>query len=88
MTLSDISIKRPVLATVMCLTLVLFGAISFFRLPIRESPDIDPPVVSITTVYPGASARVMEVEVSQVLDRCSSTGCKGPGTSGPQQASR
>ncbi len=68
MTLSDISIKRPVLATVMCLTLVLFGAISFFRLPIRESPDIDPPVVSITTVYPGASARVMEVEVSQVLE--------------------
>ena len=68
MTLSDISIKRPVLATVMCLTLVLFGAISFTRLPIRESPDIDAPVVSITTVYTGASARVMEVEVSQVLE--------------------
>ncbi len=68
MTLSDVSIKRPVLATVMCLTLVLFGVISFTRLPIRESPDIDAPVVSITTVYTGASARVMEVEVSQVLE--------------------
>jgi multidrug efflux pump len=52
----------------MCLTLVLFGVISFTRLPIRESPDIDSPVVSITTVYTGASARVMEVEVSQVLE--------------------
>ncbi len=68
MTISDVSIKRPVLATVMCLTLVLFGVISFTRLPIRESPDIDAPVVSITTVYTGASARVMEVEVSQVLE--------------------
>ncbi len=68
MFISDISIKRPVLATVMCLTLVLFGVISFVRLPIREAPDIDPPVVSVTTVYPGASSRVVETEVTQVLE--------------------
>ncbi|MCK5187446.1 MAG: efflux RND transporter permease subunit, partial [Deltaproteobacteria bacterium] len=68
MFISEISIKRPVLATVMSLVLVLFGAISFFRLPIREAPDIDPPVVSITTVYKGSSARVVEVEVTQVLE--------------------
>ena len=68
MFISEISIKRPVLATVMSLILVLFGAISFFRLPIREAPDIDPPVVSITTVYKGSSARVVEVEVTQVLE--------------------
>jgi multidrug efflux pump len=68
MFISEISIKRPVLATVMCVTLVLFGAISFFMLPIREAPDIDPPVVSITTVYRGANSRVMEVEVTQILE--------------------
>ena len=68
MFLSDVSIKRPVLATVMCLTLILFGGISYFRLPIRESPDIDPPIVSITTIYPGANARVVEVKVTQVLE--------------------
>lgn len=68
MFISEISIKRPVLATVMCLTLVLFGVISFLRLPVRESPDIDPPIISITTVYTGASSRVMEVEVTQVLE--------------------
>ncbi len=68
MFLSEISIKRPVLATVMCLTIILFGAISFFRLPVREAPDIDPPIVSITTIYPGANARVVEVKVTQVLE--------------------
>jgi multidrug efflux pump len=68
MFISEISIKRPVLATVMCLTLVLFGAISFFRLPIREAPDIDPPIVSITTVYRGANSRVVEVEITQILE--------------------
>lgn len=68
MFLSDVSIKRPVLATVMCLTLILFGGISYFRLPVREAPDIDPPIVSITTIYPGANARVVEVKVTQVLE--------------------
>jgi multidrug efflux pump len=68
MTLSRISIKRPVLASMMSLALVLFGVISALRLPVRELPDIDPPIVSVTTVYPGANASVVETEVSERLE--------------------
>ncbi|MBD0306095.1 MAG: efflux RND transporter permease subunit, partial [Nitrospiraceae bacterium] len=68
MKLSDISIERPVLAVVMTLVLVLFGVLSFARLPVREYPDIDPPVVSVRTVYPGASAKVIESDVTTVLE--------------------
>ena len=53
MFLSDVSIRRPVLATVFSLLLVVFGIISFERLPVREYPDIDPPVVSVEARYPG-----------------------------------
>src|ERR1051325_56714 len=68
MFLSQISIKRPVLATMMNLVLVLFGIIGLSRLPVRELPDIDPPIVSVTTVYPGANAEVVETEVSEQLE--------------------
>ncbi len=68
MKLSDISIKRPVLATVASLLLVVLGIISFTRLPLRELPDIDPPVVSIDTTYAGASAAVVESRITQVLE--------------------
>ncbi len=68
MNLSRISIQRPVLATMMSLALVLFGIISVFRLPVRELPDIDPPIVSVTTVYPGANATVVETEVTERLE--------------------
>ena len=68
MTLSDISIRRPVFAAMMSLSLVLFGVISLSRLPVRELPDIDPPIVSVTTVYPGANAAVIETEVSERLE--------------------
>ncbi|MCC6758909.1 MAG: efflux RND transporter permease subunit [Candidatus Omnitrophica bacterium] len=68
MKLSEISIKRPVLATMMSLGLILFGVIGLNRLPVRELPDIDPPVVNITTVYPGASAGVMETQVTEILE--------------------
>lgn len=68
MTLSRISIKRPVLASMMSLALVLFGVISIGRLPVRELPDIDPPIVSVTTVYPGANASVVETEVTERLE--------------------
>ena len=60
MVLSDISIKRPVLATVMSLLIVLVGAICFQRLSVREYPNIDPPTVSVRTVYKGATAQVVE----------------------------
>jgi multidrug efflux pump len=68
MILSRISIQRPVLATMMSLVLVLFGVIGLSRLPVRELPDIDPPIVSVTTVYPGANAQVVEIEVTERLE--------------------
>ena len=68
MKLSDLSIRRPVLATVMSLLLVAFGLVSFDRLPLREYPDIDPPVVSVDTVYPGASANVVETRITQLIE--------------------
>ncbi|MBK1647943.1 efflux RND transporter permease subunit [Rhabdochromatium marinum] len=68
MMLSDLSVRRPVLATVMSLLLVAFGLVSFDRLSLREYPDIDPPVVSIDTVYPGASANVVETRITQLIE--------------------
>jgi hydrophobe/amphiphile efflux-1 (HAE1) family protein len=68
MTLPRVSIQRPVLATMMNLALVLFGVIGLSRLPVRELPDIDPPIVSVTTVYPGANAGVVETEVTERLE--------------------
>jgi multidrug efflux pump len=68
MVLSDISIKRPVLATVMSLLIVLLGAISFQRLSVREYPNIDPPTVSVRTVYKGATAQVMESVVTTPIE--------------------
>ena len=68
MNLSQISIQRPVLATMMSLSLVLFGAISLSRLPVRELPDIDPPIVSVRTTYFGANAAVVETEVTERLE--------------------
>ncbi|MEO7917515.1 MAG: efflux RND transporter permease subunit [Dokdonella sp.] len=68
MFLSDVSIKRPVLATVMSLLLVVLGVISFSRLSLRELPAIDPPIVSVDVNYPGASAAVVETRITQVLE--------------------
>jgi multidrug efflux pump len=68
MILSDISIKRPVFAAVISLMLVTVGLIAFTRLPLRELPNIDPPVVSIDVAYPGAAAGVVETRVTQVLE--------------------
>ena len=68
MVLSDISIRRPVLATVMSLLIVLLGAICFQRLSVREYPNIDPPTVSVRTVYKGATAQVMESVVTTPIE--------------------
>ncbi|MHB1052180.1 MAG: efflux RND transporter permease subunit [Thiobacillus sp.] len=68
MILSDISIRRPVLATVMSLLIILIGLIAFDRLPVREYPNIDAPVVSVRTVYPGASSEVMESQITKPLE--------------------
>jgi multidrug efflux pump len=68
MFLSDISIKRPVFATVMSLLLVVLGVIAFTRLTLRELPNIDAPIVSVEVAYPGASAAVVETRITQVLE--------------------
>ncbi len=68
MVLSDISIQRPVLATVMSLLIVLIGAICFQRLSVREYPNIDPPTVSVRTVYKGATAQVIESVVTTPIE--------------------
>jgi hydrophobe/amphiphile efflux-1 (HAE1) family protein len=68
MVLPRISIQRPVLASMMSLALVLFGLIGLQRLPVRELPDIDPPIVSVITVYPGANAQVVETEITERLE--------------------
>ncbi|NIJ40719.1 multidrug efflux pump [Parvibaculum indicum] len=68
MKLSDISVTRPVFAAVMSLLLIAVGVISYERLPLREYPDIDPPIVSIDTEYPGAAAQVIETRITQVIE--------------------
>jgi multidrug efflux pump len=68
MVLADISIHRPVLATVMSLMIVLIGIIGYQRLSVREYPRIDAPVVSVRTVYSGASAEIMESQVTKPLE--------------------
>jgi multidrug efflux pump len=69
MTLSDLSVKRPVFAAVAAIVLCVIGVTAFFTLPVRELPSIDPPVVSIETDYIGASAEVMEQRVTQVIEQ-------------------
>jgi multidrug efflux pump len=73
MKLSEISIKRPVFATVMSLAIILLGVISFTRLPVREYPETDPPIVSVSTLYRGASPSVVETEITDVLEEQFST---------------
>ncbi len=68
MLLSDTSIKRPVLASVVGLLLIAIGIASYTRLALREFPDIDPPIVSIRTSYPGASANVVESRITEVIE--------------------
>ena len=68
MNVSDLSIRRPVFATVMSLLLIVLGVMAFSRLTLRELPAIDPPIVSVDVNYPGASAAVVETRITQVLE--------------------
>lgn len=68
MILTDISVKRPVFASVISLLLVAFGLVAFGKLPLREYPNIDPPIVSIETNYRGASAAVVESRITQLIE--------------------
>lgn len=64
----EICVRRPVLTIVMSLALLIFGILGLLRLPVRELPDIDPAIVNVLTVYPGASAEVVETEVTERLE--------------------
>ena len=68
MILSDISVKRPVFASVISLLLIAFGLVSFSRLSLREYPDIDPPVVTVEITYPGAPANVVETRITEIVE--------------------
>ena len=68
MRLSALSIERPVLAAVATLLLMLFGLLSYSRLPVREYPDTTFPIVSVMTVYPSADAQLVETDITSVLE--------------------
>ena len=68
MRLSEICIERPVFATVLSLLITLLGLIALFRLPNRELPDVDPPIVSVTTVFQGAAPDVVETSITEPLE--------------------
>ncbi|WP_318458991.1 multidrug efflux RND transporter permease subunit [Photobacterium leiognathi] len=68
MWLSDVSVKRPVVAIVLSLLLCVFGVVSFSKLAIREMPDVESPVVTVMTTYPGTSATVMESQVTTPIE--------------------
>jgi len=68
MKISDVCIKRPVFATVLSLVVMLIGIVSYTRLPIREYPKIDEPVVTVNTTYRGASADIIESQVTKPLE--------------------
>src|SRR5215217_4968211 len=68
MQLAETFIRRPVLSSMISLGIVLVGVIGYTRLPVREFPDADPPVVSVTVLLPGASPQVVESSVTDVLE--------------------
>ena len=68
MSISSLSIRRPVLASVMSIVIILFGLISFFYLGVREYPSVDPPIVTVSTSYVGANADVMESQITEPLE--------------------
>lgn len=68
MLLTDLSVKRPVFASVISLLLIAFGAVSFDRLSLREYPDIDPPIVSVEVDYPGAPANIVETRITELVE--------------------
>ena len=68
MILSDVSVKRPVFATVISLLIVVFGISALLKLPVREYPDIDPPEVTVEVTYDGAAPEVIDTQIIQVVE--------------------
>ena len=69
MNISELSIRRPVLATVLTLIILLFGGIGYMTLGVREYPSIDNPIISVTCSYPGANADVIENQITEPLEQ-------------------
>lgn len=69
MNISELSIRRPVLATVLTLIILLFGAIGYFTLGVREYPSVDNPIISVSCSYPGANADVIESQITEPLEQ-------------------
>ena len=69
MTLSELSIKRPVLSTVFMLVILLFGIIGYTSLPVREYPSVDNPIITVSVSYPGANADVIEKQITEPLEQ-------------------
>lgn len=68
MTLSDLSIKRPVFTIVMAIVIVIFGIVAFTSLGVREYPSVEPPVITVRTDYPGANAQIIESQITEPLE--------------------
>jgi len=68
MSLASTSIQRPVLSIVMSIVVVIFGMIGFSTLPVREFPSVDPPIINVRTVYPGANAEIIDSQITEILE--------------------
>ncbi len=68
MSLASTSIKRPVLSIVMSLVIVIFGGIGILSLPVREYPNVDPPIINVSVSYPGANAEIIETQITERLE--------------------
>ncbi|MGH8263603.1 MAG: efflux RND transporter permease subunit, partial [Steroidobacteraceae bacterium] len=68
MKIAELSVRRPVFAAVVSLMLVILGTLAAVRLPIREFPDVESPVVSVSTDYRGASSDVVETKITRVIE--------------------
>ena len=69
MSLSSVSINRPVLSTVFAIVILLFGVVGLTFLGIREFPSVDPPIISVSTSYPGANSDVIETQITEPLEQ-------------------
>ena len=69
MNISELSIKRPVLATVFVLVILIFGVIGYTSLPVREYPNVDNPIITVQVSYPGANAEVIENQITEPLEQ-------------------
>lgn len=69
MNISELSIRRPVLATVLVLIIILFGVVGYTSLGVREYPSVDNPIISVSASYPGANAEVIENQITEPLEQ-------------------